>query len=230
VIFGCNDEHKRRITKDLETSDCPVFHPLVLPTLFAEIERDRQFDIVEKIRRALITRVINVAKNNTISSDAENEQTSSSKQDPNKADSMLLWMNLSHLKNGLESFRQQLAEMILHNDELAQSNFGRARGENNSMHDGSSSGTLDVGSVDEAVVIMNEKVAQWSSDDDLVHMKVAGERIKHRLKEILSEYDEKIRDCATVIKGMTLATQMVSLSTSDPYRSDVLAPDIDIRH
>ncbi|KAI1136863.1 hypothetical protein F5Y05DRAFT_405000 [Hypoxylon sp. FL0543] len=41
-------------------------------------------------------------------------------------------------------------------------------------------------------------------------MKNQGVRIKERLAQIINKYDEKVRDCSTVIDGMTFATQMIA--------------------
>ncbi|KAK8913201.1 hypothetical protein VCV18_011673 [Metarhizium anisopliae] len=47
---------------------------------------------------------------------------------------------------------------------------------------------------------------QQTTDDKLIND--VGKRIKYRLRELVGEYDEKIRACAGIMDGMTLATQM----------------------
>lgn len=48
--------------------------------------------------------------------------------------------------------------------------------------------------------------------DETLKLGDAGRRIHQRLLELRGEYDEKIRACATVIGGTTLAAQLVGNS------------------
>jgi hypothetical protein len=47
----------------LEKCDLQTYHPLILPLLFAEIERNRHFKLTDRIRSKLLTRALNVSIN-----------------------------------------------------------------------------------------------------------------------------------------------------------------------
>lgn len=49
--------------------------------------------------------------------------------------------------------------------------------------------------------------------DRLGALNESGRRIKRRLLDLVDEYDEFIRKCTHVMDGMTLATQMVRMTT-----------------
>jgi hypothetical protein len=58
-------------------------------------------------------------------------------------------------------------------------------------------------------------------------LKNSGILIKRRLRELVDEYDEHVRECSTVIDGLSLATSTVSTpppTWTDPY------PAQEVRH
>lgn len=193
VFYGCSEERIRTITRRLETSDCAVFHPLTLPTIFAEIERDRQIQMVEKALNKLITRVLNIVNHPLRFYSTSPCEKSGISQGSDDSNSIELWLNISHIKNGLETWRQQLLEMLTHADMLSEKYF--------------SSGAVDTNKA-KVANIRTVMPCQQTTDDKLIND--VGKRIKYRLRELVGEYDEKIRACAGIMDGMTLATQMVS--------------------
>lgn len=197
VIYGCSEARIERITRRLESSDGPIFHPLTLPTLFAEIERDRQMQMVDKVLNRLITKVLNVVNNPLRCYDTAPRDKSGISHGSDNADSMRLWLDISHMKNGLQSWKQQLLEMLAHSHELSDmcicDGIDHVDKPTPAKH----------GAVENAV-----QQSEQATRNKL--MNEIGERIKQRIHEIISEYDEKIRACATIMDGMTLATQMVS--------------------
>ncbi|EXU96061.1 hypothetical protein X797_010872 [Metarhizium robertsii] len=180
VFYGCSEERIRIITRRLETSDCAVFHPLTLPTIFAEIERDRQIQMVEKALNKLITRVLNVVNHPLRFYSTSPCEKSGISQGSDDSNSIELWLNISHIKNGLETWRQQLLEMLTHADMLSEKYFSSGAGDTN-----------------EATVanIATVMPCQQTTDDKL--MNGVGKRIKYRLRELVC-----------IMDGMTLATQM----------------------
>lgn len=178
--------------------------------MFAEIERDRQFQIVDKLLTQLVTRVLNVANNVAMPRQATGGEEMGTLGKLNNVDSIKLWLDMSFLKNGLENWRHQMLEMIGHVDELSESNFGRQAdiGRQQSTYAVDSSDE-DSNTSDETVVVPGNTA---NSSDDALLINEAGNRIKRRLMELVSEYNEKIRACTTMIEGMTLATHMVSQS------------------
>ncbi|UKZ53295.1 hypothetical protein TrVGV298_007087 [Trichoderma virens] len=86
----------------------------------------------------------------------------------------MLWIKISHLKNGLENWKTQLRKMFDHTQELEDINF------------------------------VPTKV--WTSRRD--RLKECGKRIKERLRDLIDEYDDFIRECDHIMAGMSLATQL----------------------
>lgn len=95
----------------------------------------------------------------------------------------MLWIKISHLKNGLENWKTQLLKMIDHTQELEDTNFGMG---------------ADIPS--EAWNIKREGLKECSN------------RIQERLRDLVDEYDNFIRECDHIMAGMSLATQLVNIS------------------
>lgn len=188
VLYGCTENLHDNITRRLKKCDLGIDHPLILPTIFAEIERERHFGLYDKLRRQMLTRALNLPNNPKMVVD--------------DSDSLTLWIQMSELRNGLLSWQQQLDEIINHVDELDDANFYTSLNdctdsrESTPVNDQVSPGDK----LDYALIV----------SDELTELKIVGGRIKRRLRELKGEYDEKIRGSAVIIDGMTLANQMVS--------------------
>lgn len=96
------------------------------------------------------------------------------------------WISVSQLRSGLETWKQQLQKMILH---IADLELDIVRN--------SSSKTIEAD-----LSVFPEGAWQQPCIQ-------SGRRIAKRLREIVNEYEEKIRDCSIVIDGVSLAAQMV---------------------
>ncbi|KAF5121978.1 hypothetical protein E5D57_012450 [Metarhizium anisopliae] len=159
--------------------------------MFAEIERDRQIHMVERALNRLITRVLNVVNHPLRFHSPSPCEKSEISQGSDDSNSIELWLNINHMKNGLETWRQQLLEMLTHADMLSEKYFSSGAGDTNKA---------------KVASIRTVMPCQQTTDDKL--MNDVGKRIKCRLRELVGEYDEKIRACAGIMDGMTLATQM----------------------
>lgn len=91
------------------------------------------------------------------------------------------WLEIHYLKNGLDNWKEQLMKMVDHAEELS---------------------------------------TRWNVQPGLVHghdgefnfkARDSGVRIQERLREIICDYDEKIRECEMIMEGMTLATSLVRI-------------------
>lgn len=98
------------------------------------------------------------------------------------------WYGVSQLRSGLETWKEQLQKMISHVSELE----------------------LDILSTTEPVKEPGNGHSALPKSNWRNQCIQTGRRIRKRLLEIVSQYDEKIRECSIVIDGVTLATQMVS--------------------
>ncbi|CAJ2501143.1 Uu.00g039960.m01.CDS01 [Anthostomella pinea] len=184
ILYGCDEATAAQIAKRLSLSELGDFHPMVLPTIFAELERNRQVALVQEKLTQLIQRIIDIGSNAAIAASADGKEdgcsvSSSSVDKP----SMILWVEISHLRNGLLAFRKKMVDMVAHVDELQDSLFGTSTGTNASGFPG-----------------MEPRRLQGLRD--------SGAQIRDRLQELVDEYDEHIRDCSTMIDGMNIASQL----------------------
>lgn len=223
-IYGWCMSDADIVSGRLENYDGDVLHPMMLPTLFAELERERLIplsranvdelvrrlhslsiseglvplktsDVAAGFQRSSETTVtcpprIQTSNSHKSAASASSEKTlirssntkplvSSKKTDIKDVPTVIVWLRLSSLRNGLESWRAQLLKMIDHVEELERLRYG-----------------LD-DDLDEA------HAAKLSS------LKTSGERITGRLRELLFENDEAARECTRAMEGMTLANQLV---------------------
>lgn len=207
VLYGCTEETRDLLVRRLSLCDFGVYHPLTLPTLFAEIERNRLFRLVEDLLDNMIGTIVNISNNvHANGPRAEEGEKKNRPQISKNVDSMQDWLDINWLKNGLENWSQQLVEMIQHVDELNRADFY-------TDYDEQSLSTQTT-PVNTKIVLPEKLDGPPSEFDNVKSLKISGIRIKERLKQIKLEYDAKIRECTTVIDGMTLATQMVSSDDS----------------
>lgn len=210
VVFGCNDIAHEIFTKRLSVRDLLVYHPLTIPTMFAEIERDRHFNSIDPMITELVKRAVNITKprisdtssatsvqNSPIASEQPGKRTS------NPEDLMALWLKVSDLKQGMETWKQQLNNMITHSEELTRG--GLSLFNRNSDDPTGLTPVTNLFSTD----VLEMKGDTTTQFDEIRDLEDSGRRIHQRLLELKCEYDEKIRNCNTIVEGMTLAAQLV---------------------
>ncbi|KAK1448025.1 hypothetical protein CCUS01_11947 [Colletotrichum cuscutae] len=99
-----------------------------------------------------------------------------------------LWLNTTELRNGLFNWKTQVEEMLLHIEGVAESY--------------STSNVMDGRSA--------FACADTKADLKRKQAKVKS-MIRNRLRSIINEYEDTIRDCTMRLDGMSMATQLVSL-------------------
>ncbi|KAI1456387.1 hypothetical protein F4805DRAFT_229947 [Annulohypoxylon moriforme] len=182
VMFGCRDDLVASIISRLSKCDLSTFHPLTFPTLFADIERNRHASMVEKYTSKLLERVVGVgiltqkpmSENRSEHAGFRQDNVGGSIVTDDHA-SVLDWLEMNHIRNGLQTWQTQLKVVV---DYLAE---------------------LEELLCKEGIEASMDNISQSMGDQ--------GIRIKERILQIINEYDEKIRNCSTVIDGMTFATQ-----------------------
>jgi hypothetical protein len=163
-----------------------VFHPLILPGIFAELERSRIVDVVEStiddIEGAIFELDSGIATREISATDDEEAGGT-------RYVRRTVWLNTTFLRSRLQIWRTQLQKMIEHVDEL------------NSMTLFSSN----------ELCISSTEFGSKSTVDLEIHLQMqrTGLLIKDRLRALLEEYDEKIEECSMRVAGMTIATQWV---------------------
>jgi SpoVK/Ycf46/Vps4 family AAA+-type ATPase len=98
---------------------------------------------------------------------------------------MDLWFGTTELKNGLQTWKDLLQDMEGHIDELAAEHFG--------------DGVADDKSLSQCV----------GGRDFRKDMRQVGLKMKRRLRSIIHEYDEKIRECSMRVNGMEMVNDSV---------------------
>ncbi|WAO89074.1 Hypothetical protein NCS54_00645000 [Fusarium falciforme] len=182
VVYGCDDKAADFLIEQLTGTDHPVFHPMLLPTLLADLERERHVKLLRKNsdKMGQLTLDLTVNKGQDIPKSPE----SSSQLDDDEEEPIELWQDMSNLQNGFQNWQQQMRRMVIH--------LGRS---SNALAPGSTHYDLEI-------------------QKNLEKLRVPSVRIQKRLEELISEYDEHIRDCATVTGGLKLAMSMDTRKTN----------------
>lgn len=225
LFHGWEVSDADRITGRLQNFDGQVFHPMMLPTLFAEFERERLVTLSRRSSKELVRRLeslsnpdfaINrLADKDSAAIDAKPEapptivasilrllrqkldcscekgkarddsvettSTASAELDNIEDQStVLVWLHLSELRHGLQSWQAQIVKMIEHMEELENLNY--------CLDDENSEDT----------------------ELKLSALRDSGGRILGRLHELLFECDEAARNCTRAMEGMSIASQLVS--------------------
>lgn len=179
-MYGCDTKTAEDIIRRLSNSDLSEFHPMVLVVLFAELERDRLDRLVRKKINCLAQQIIGIADNSKYTLGDENSHSLA----PSLATSIKDWLEMGELRNGLQAFKRKIQDMIEHIDELQD-------------------------------ILLNPEnkkdgLAICLSPETLYGLKHTGVKIKERLKHLVDEFDEHIRRSATIIDGVSLASQLVN--------------------
>lgn len=183
ALYGCSKtmlQHTKRFIDKISDSGTAL-HPLLLPIVFAELERKRLFDALEFQQSEIYRRILTMEKR-LVGGDGRETQRDEEKiagalaADGREAAG--LWMEASSLSSALESFRVQLGKMAEHSRWLSATYFA--------------AGTAESG----------------GTDDDAEERDI-GSAVEGRLQEIMDECESKVRASNTLIKGMHLVMQMV---------------------
>lgn len=203
VLYGCCEKARKKFVERLQNSHFPAYHPLLLPTVFAEYERQRHIDLVWPLAQKLVCRVEAL----DIEDHEPDEPGNVSGAEDEPEAYVQQWLQISWLKNGLENWRQELDKMIAHSNELRETKLYYRR-PSKDTGESTESTPINASFSDDAFQVESHS---HHSPDEAQKLEDAGTRIHHRLLELRGEYDENIRVCATVIEGMALAAQLVRL-------------------
>jgi hypothetical protein len=118
VVFGCSLSIEEEILKRLSFAMAEVAHPLLMPGIFAEIERSRQVHIVEATIDELETRILQL---DFQSSDAEGMPESEAEK--RNQEKRTAWLDTTYLRNALISWNTQLAKICQDVDRLSSDVF-----------------------------------------------------------------------------------------------------------
>lgn len=181
VMYGCTSEVMRLMKTWVKLLEGPNFHPLILPVMFAELERKRlladfSFQKSEAFQNMLsiepmTSRIQGDEQMIGLQAGLRANQLEETVQKEYKSNK--LWLSLSKLKNGLESLRRRLDQMSKSSNLLSRT------------------------------VFKEEKVEHH-------RQRASGDSIIVRLEEMIVELGSRVRTCDNLLGGMSNSMQIVS--------------------
>jgi CRISPR/Cas system-associated endoribonuclease Cas2 len=227
-LFGCPLSVEEEIVKRLSLATAEAAHPLLLPGIFAELERTRHVHVVELMIDEIETKIFELDFD---ADETERSQTLGAQK--RKQEKRTAYLDTAYLRNGLINWSTQLSKMARRVEELDAYHFAEGK----QLEEAGSEFQMGVpGDTNIELAMVPIKIQE--SDDPKAHkmpkiasdqstwvikrqrseleltkdqMRRAGRKIKDRLQDIIDEYDDKIRDCSMRVDGMAMATQWVSI-------------------
>lgn len=203
IIFGCPLSIEAEIIQRVSKANKGASHPLVLPGIFAELERSRHVAVVERMIDQLESRIYELDF-----ASHSNSPLGASKRDQIHRDKREDFLDTSYLKNGLISWRNQLHKMVRHCSSLDGHNIQDEQPVSTPPETGELSPFLP-----RHEHLSSVKDASMSSECSH-QLRKTGSKIQDRLEHIIEEYDDKIRDCTMRLDGMAMATQWAQNETN----------------
>lgn len=200
ILFGCPLSIEAEVIQRLSKARAGASHPLVLPGIFAELERRRHVAIVERVIDQVESRIyeLDFASNSTAALvDQKRDQTHLEKRED--------FLDFSYLRNGLISWKNQLQKMVRHGSSL----------DGHSIQDRELIPTCPVHVELQTILPRHQSlssvdIASTARASERSHqLRKMNRKILERLEHIIEEYDDKIRDCTMRLDGMAMSTQWV---------------------
>ncbi|KAK1829013.1 hypothetical protein QBC39DRAFT_357823 [Podospora conica] len=185
VLFGCSREQEKMVISRLKKAGDDVAHPMLLPGIVAELERKRQFDVVEDMINEIETQIWQLTSETV----ATWNQHDTTKAERNKQKTQT-WLDMSFSRNFLQAQMRLLMRMRKHVSKFP----------------GLIKEQSETASSDSETVTVVEGERLLDSDSEL-RISNAGVRMRGRLLTLIDEYEEKILDCSMRLEGMAMATQ-----------------------
>ncbi|KAI8651033.1 Protein kinase domain-containing protein [Fusarium keratoplasticum] len=249
IMFGCPISTEKQVLQRLGKVEIEADHPLLMPGILVELERQRHVCLVDDTVNELETQILEI---DTFSEDLE--LMSTEEQARRKQAKRAAWLDTTYLRNQLSNWIVNLEKLQDHADELNHTIFKLPKGppsavaalmtryrgpqEPSEVFYDCCSRTPRLLSYDEPTegIDLNgdgEKGKAYSfyplekefcepsqpqqpleADQVQEAMERAGNRIKSRLRDIIDEYHEKVRDCTMRVDGMAMATQWAQGETN----------------
>lgn len=204
VFYGCRPKIRDKIIERLDAVE--AFHSMVLPTIFADMERDRHVTRAKSLHGQLITNSWNIPDMPSSSSSAEKDVEMRELIEYSTSEEVLqLWADMRQLKNSLLDWQGQLNAMIDHFDALRIAELKPS-----SISDDAVSSDSERTPINTCLVVP-EDLNLGNIEEDLRKL---GARIRHRLCELREEYSAEARKCSATLEVTSLANQIVRSSAS----------------
>jgi len=243
VVFGCDSTTEADIIKRLHLADRDALHPLLVPGILIELERQQHVVVAKDAISDLETLIFQLNPRPDTTEVVPVDIMELRHREKRKK-----WLNMTYLRNCLVSWNHQLSGMKQYLGEIEAQQL-QSSGcalpvaipqtiSSEKLPDVYDKDMSRRGSRAGCAHRIHTKVRGFDSDNDLegIHMyQVAssfptsesrtplarqhqifetGFKIRSRIRGLLMEYDDLIRDCSMRIDGMSMATQWVSLCCS----------------
>ncbi|KAI0098926.1 hypothetical protein GGR51DRAFT_552296 [Nemania sp. FL0031] len=239
IIFGCSESQQEYIIQQVRGAAKESAHPLLLPGIFAEIERKRHHDIFE----SAIGNLESAMPNEEVGTILTHHRAQIDDLEQRKREA---YLEVLHLKHGLESWSTQLRKMA-DNAQSLMSLYARVDHNEGGLYNlrattqCSSNRSSQVLQGDAGPCTSQEKVQtdsviapvaksptpEKSNEIGNRLMERTTGKITRRLHAIIDEYGDKIRECQIRFDGITIATQLFQGETNLQV---ALATNKDSRH
>lgn len=240
-IRGSTSVDSDLVRRRLSEFDGEVFHPMLLPTILADFERDRLVRLVREVESNFMQKFYDLQyKESQYHSVHAFHAPTSLTEPPNKVkrsltevfkDSGKRLTDLSRSRKphvaapetvpnapvppqmSLASDREPLTQLSIKTSHLRNGLENWRKQLLKMIHHVDELQQIDLGAMD------NTLAGHESRDATVASLVASGRRIKTRLEELVDECDEFARKCTHVIGGVMLATQLVSYIDQHRRRS-----------
>ncbi|KAF2265257.1 hypothetical protein CC78DRAFT_616160 [Lojkania enalia] len=230
ILFGCPFSIEKEVITRLSEIRKEASHPLLLPGIFAEIERNRHVSLVDEMGNEVETKIFEL---DFQSSDLEGPQGANAEE--KSRNKRTAYLDLAYLRNALVSWNTQLAKMVRHAQDLINADIYGVREHLINPLDSYDKPIEDAWADVEAKMAVDIDSCKhpWNFQSQDQHrdqgdpLRNISYMVKQRLMAIRDEYDDKIRDCTMRVDGMAMATQWAHGETNVEI---ALATNRDSRH
>jgi hypothetical protein len=194
ILYGAPPSIEQEVLDRLSLTDKSAWcHPLLLPGIFAELERGRHLKVVENNIDNLEGEIFQMDFQPSLKEKIRNKDASARNAQKKKA-----WLDTTYLRNGLVSWKTQLTKMAEHCDGLPPV----------LLTDQAFKLPGEAAVTEPSETAVAEKASQQAVE--LEQMRKITNLIKDRTLAIVDEYEDKIRETTVRVDGMAMATQWVS--------------------
>lgn len=113
IIFGCPLQVEQEILMRVAASLAQCEHPMILPGIFAELERTRHVNFIEAVIDEIETKIFQLDFTRKDMEGLPDSETEIRNQQKRSA-----WLDTTYLRNGLITWSRQLGKMARHAEEV----------------------------------------------------------------------------------------------------------------
>lgn len=192
ILFGVSEDVEQVICQRLQKSSRDAAHPLLIFGILVEAERAKHVQIIEETMNSLETKIYELSAQTASRALLSREEAMTRSRDRNE-----VWLDTAYLRDYLINWTAQLKTMIRHAEELEFGSTPQEAGETSPGH------VAGPGESSPLAIPERDGVPAAS-------LVTTNKMIIDRLNDIVDEYHDKIRNCSSLLDGMTMATQWVS--------------------